>query len=478
MPHHNFTLAISQAPDFATIFGVNCDCVALIWEARSEALTRVCPSMRNQDEDFAQTVRLGPGKAYEWGAASADARLAWRIGRFHPRWRDAVETLARQSPIIADLAESFPALLFALASGYGVPPARSVAFRRLSAGAPLGLVAEGLGLAWWTRKLPAGALKDPLPVFPSDADFSRRMVNLIPRDVTQCATWLTLVSEAVLAGGRQYVLWAARHGIALSGTLVEPQRQLLHAWVWMGWHPGTMGSALIRRPWSADLGIKRVLDEFGVFVQRVAIADAMGTGRAPPLVQDAIVDGYTFHTLRTAFEFISAADRLDNCLEQYGERLSRGTCSVALIQEAGVAIACVEIGPHPIETAMPAIVQLRAAKNKRASAAVWRAAYGWLSRSEIRPISADALAPTAADRIETRQRLWGGFLADLAASPGGSATEERARYALMATPPYAELHLGGPGLLTGRAVFGRATLPRRYDTSLLQRLTNLLPRPG
>jgi hypothetical protein len=404
-----------------------------------------------------------------------DARFTWRIGLYQPMWRSAVAEVARQNPALSDLAESFPALLFALATRYGTPEQRQAAVDAVSIGAPLDAAAEALGLAWWTRKLPAGSFRDPFPVFPIDADFSRRMASLVPDGLHASTQWLTAVSEAVPAGGRQYTLWVARHGTALMGTLTESQRQAFHAWVWMGWHPGTIGHALVRRPWASDLGIKRVMDEFGAFLSRVALADALGEGKLGGFVTDLAVHGLTFRPLRTAFDYIAAAAALDNCLEQYADRLRRGTCAVAVILDGPEIVGCVEMGPHPTESAMPAIVQLRIAKNRRAPASLWSAAYAWLAACDMRPLIPHALSPSDVERTHTRATLWGAYLADIAGSPGGMALHDRARLALDGEPP----SLDQPTLTRRMPVRPVAWPPR--DTplahaSLFERLASLAGR--
>jgi hypothetical protein len=411
------------------------------------------------------------------GGLQADARFSWRIGLYHPTWRARVAAVAAHHPALADLAESFPALLFALTSGNGSASKRAAAIEAILAGESLQHTADILGLAWWTRKPPASAFREPLPPFPIDADFSRRMASLVPDGVNTCALWLTAVCEAVPAGGRQYALWTARHGVALVGTLSEAQRQAFHAWVWMGWHPGTSGHALVRRPWASDLGIKKVMEEFGAFLGRVALADALGDGKIGGVISDLHVHGLTFRPLRSAFDYINAAAALDNCLEQYADRLHRGTCAVATISDGPNIIGCVEIGPHPTESAMPAIVQLRVAKNKRASAALWSAAYAWLAACDMRPLMPHALAPSEAEKLRTRSSLWNAYLADLAASPGGSGFHERARAALSGDPP----SLDTPSLT--RHVHVRATPwphcdapPMAAHMTLFERLANIAAR--
>lgn len=336
---------------------------------------------------------------------------------------------------MADLAESFPALLFALVTGFGTAEQRAATIRVVMAGASLQDAAAQLGLAWWARKLPAGALRHPLPVFPIDADFSRRMASLVPTSLGLAGLWLSVVIEAVPAGGRHYVLWVARHGVPLMGTLTDNQRQAFHAWVWLAWHPGTFGHALVRRPWSSELGIKRVMEEFGAFMSRVTLADALGPGHLGGVVPDLQVHGLMFKPLRTVFDYMSAASALDNCLEQYADRVRRGTTAVAAIFDGPTVIGCVEVGPHPTESNMPSIVQLRIAKNRRAPAHLWSAAYAWLAACDMRPLAARSMAPTDAERTRVRTALWEPYLDDLARQPGCEAQHRTALDALSGPPP-------------------------------------------
>ena len=69
-----------------------------------------------------------------------------------------------------DLAETFPALLFALSTGFGSAPKRDRSFDLICAGASLRYAADALGLPWWLRKLPAQAFTEPLPSFPAGDD--------------------------------------------------------------------------------------------------------------------------------------------------------------------------------------------------------------------------------------------------------------------------------------------------------------------
>jgi hypothetical protein len=69
---------------------------------------------------------------------------------------------------------------------------------------------------------------------------------------------------------------------------------------------------------------------------------------------------------------------MQNCADQYADRLVRDKCRLFSIRRRGVRIATLEIGPHPRETGVLAISQLKARHNLPASADVWRAAHIWL----------------------------------------------------------------------------------------------------
>src|SRR5262249_53884732 len=77
----------------------------------------------------------------------AAARRRRRIEAFHPWGRRYVAQLPCCSAELEDLADTFPALLFALVSGYGTPQMRERAFELVSAGASLREAADAIGLA-------------------------------------------------------------------------------------------------------------------------------------------------------------------------------------------------------------------------------------------------------------------------------------------------------------------------------------------
>jgi hypothetical protein len=63
---------------------------------------------------------------------------------------------------------------------------------------------------------------------------------------------------------------------------------------------------------------------------------------------------------------------------------------------------------------MPSIVQLRAARNRRAPPEVWQATYAWLGGQHLEPLTPDRHSVRPAKRLEARRKLWGPYLAFLA----------------------------------------------------------------
>jgi hypothetical protein len=343
------------------------------------------------------------------------ARRRRRIDAFHPAFRRFVADLTRCSAALEDLCDSFPALLFALATGYATPAQRERTFDLISAGAPLREAADALGIPWWLRKLPPQAFVAPLPPLSADPAFAFRIASAIPRESRLMSTWLTRVAHAHTACGAHYALWLARQG-----DLVTPPEEFfmyLAAWAWFSTHDGHLGSRLLRKPWHGEMSLRRAREELSVWRQRVRLLECLGSGIETPWLADGTAGGYSFVALRTVDDFVAESEALDNCLDQYADQLHTGVCALFSIRRAGRSVACVEIGLHEAEVTMPTVVQLRAARNRRAAPEVWQATYAWLGGQRLEPLSPERLVPKPAKRVEARRQLWEPYLAFLADTP-------------------------------------------------------------
>ena len=333
---------------------------------------------------------------------------------FHPAYRRFVAELTACAGELEDLADSFPALLFGLVSGYATPEERERCFELVARGAPLRDAADALRLPWWLRRLPAEAFMAPLPVFPFDQDFSLRIANLIPRDAGATPAWLTRVSHAFEAAGPDYALWIARQP-----DLAAPPDELfsfMAAWAWFSGKPGLVGHRLVRRPWTADMSFKRAREELAAWRQRLRLIECLGPGIERAWLADGQVAGFNFVALRTVDDFIAESEALENCLDQYADQLHTGLTAVFSIRKGTRRVACVEIGLHDEEVTMPTIVQLRAARNRRAPPEVWQATFSWLGGQRLEPLSPLRHAPKPLKRIEARRELWKPYLEMLSAT--------------------------------------------------------------
>jgi hypothetical protein len=354
-------------------------------------------------------------------AECASQRQARRVGTYQAVFQRKVRDLAALSPALEDLAESFPALLFALATGYGNAEQRALAIDCVVSGASLRQAADALGLPHWLRKLPASAFTAPLVTFPLDAEFSVRMASLVPTECEIGSSWLGWVSEAVVGGGEGYALWMARYGHAVVRHLPHSNRRLMAAWSWFSQHPECSAAQLLRRRWTADMAPRRALDEFQAWRDRLALADWLGSGRMEPWLAAGTAQGFSFEPLTTAASFVAVASALDNCLDQYAHHLRRGTAMVVAVRKGGRLVACVEIGLNETELTMPSIVQLRGIKNRRVGPDVWQAAFQWLGSQAIEPFCNGRLTPAVSDRTKARRDLWRSYFEHLDAMDGQGA---------------------------------------------------------
>jgi len=337
-------------------------------------------------------------------------RRTRRIEAFAPDYRRFVQDLANSCCRIEDLADSFPALLFALATGYGTPAGREAAFALIKAGAPLRRAADALGLPWWLRHLPAQAFTGPLGSVPSAPEFAARIAPFIPSQPALAGPWLERVLYACQAGHAEFALWTGRQfrgpkPLASERTFLE-----LTAWAWHAFHPDTPGHRLLRKAWEPSLSARRAAEEVGAWRHRIALDLCLGTGLADTWLAEGSALGYDFVALRTAHDFIAEAEAMDNCLDQYAHRLECGTVRVFSVRRQSRIVADLEIAAHEHEFGIPMITQLKSARNRRAPLEVWQAAYAWLGGQSIRPAAADLALLGGGDRERRMIELWRPYL--------------------------------------------------------------------
>lgn len=347
-----------------------------------------------------------------------------RLEAFNPAYRRSLDELAGRGRAVADLADTFPALLFALATGHGTREQREAALALVECGKPLRSAAQALGLPLWLRRLPPEALTGPLNGLPDGPDMAQRISAYIPSNAEVARGWLSAVRLAALACHDGFALWtaswAAKHHRALTTDSGLETLIWLAAWAWHSGRPDLQGYRLLRRAWTPSMGYRRALEEVVVWRQRIGLAlvlDGHITPERLPQPGDGHAHGYDFVALRTAEEFIGEADVMANCLDQFANRLAERYSRVYSIRRNGRTVADLEIGLHELEQTMPVIRQLRGVRNRRAAAEVWQAAYAWLGSQSLRPVQVKE-PPAKISRLRVASRnLWQPYLSAVGDGP-------------------------------------------------------------
>ncbi|MEM1372313.1 MAG: hypothetical protein AAGG72_08840 [Pseudomonadota bacterium] len=344
------------------------------------------------------------------------------LKQFDVARRRQISELAAQHSRICDLAETFPGLLFALASGYGTSAARRQALQQIRAGKPLRHVAKTIDLPYWLRRLPAAAFTFDLHQLPIEPAHAKKLAGHIPPAPSAAKIWFWGIHYATCAGGPDFAIWVsdqiARHPTRFRGVTGRSHLRRLTAWAWHSGQPGSPGFDLLAKPWSPDMGYKRAHEECARWLCRVDLARVLARRNLKghkPWVAAGASQGHTFRELTSILDFMRESEAMDNCLDQFAQQLASRDSQVFSVEVKGRTVADVEIGRHDAEPTMPAVLQLRGQRNRRASARVWQATYAWLGeqRLAMRRVTHKAAGRPQVDRHFNRT-FWEPYITALA----------------------------------------------------------------
>lgn len=337
--------------------------------------------------------------------------LRQRLIAFHPQFHSRLLPLMAQSPLVADLAESFPALLFALATGHGTRRQRQDAICAVLQGTPLRAAADALGLPLWLRRIAPEALVCPLPHLPDDAILLATLANHIPSSAEACVAWLDRVASASRLAGRDFALWVAREKRCLPPIMADDDYQWLLAWGWASLH--APDDFLLRRRWTPALGWKRARDEITIWKKRIGLVGALATF-TDPWFENGQALGFDIVRLETPDAWVAESVAMDNCLDQYANHIAYGRIRVFSVRRNGRPVANVEITLRHDEATMPCISQVRGPRNRRASPVVWQAVHAWMGAQSFRSLfAAETSEPAAKAALAT---FWMPYLAAVRAA--------------------------------------------------------------
>ncbi|MFA5952348.1 MAG: hypothetical protein WC807_18925 [Hyphomicrobium sp.] len=299
--------------------------------------------------------------------------------RFDPARRAAVRRLLFSSSRLADLALVFPGALYALAARQGPATRRRKALELIERGAPLKVVAQTLELPLWLRRLPPEAFDGPIVGVPQSEVFGRRIANHLPRTGDDYAFWLRTVCFGAKACDEYFALWLAQQPIFSEAGDPERLFGVLAAYAWFSSADASSAHNLIVVAWRPEMALDTAVCAAKSWLNRLRLVLQLRDGTiSDPWLEAGEARGLSFVPLIEEEQILAEAHAMQNCADQYADRLAREKCRLFSVRRRGVRLATLEIGPHPREAGVLAITQLKARHNMPASAEVWQSAHAWL----------------------------------------------------------------------------------------------------
>lgn len=317
--------------------------------------------------------------------------------RFHAKIRPALCAFLASSDRAVDLANVFPGAAHAIAANGASDEDIDRAKRLTLEGAPLREVARALNLPLWLRRLPPEAFRGTTGPLPSSEMFTRRIANHLPVPASESAFWLASVGFAARACDEYFALWLAGQRVFIDSHR-DPDRlfAVLAAYAWFSGADRTRGHALINTPWRPEMAFDTAICAAKSWLNRIRLTLQLREGTVSDTwLRPGDVAGMSFQPLLTATDILAESRAMQNCADQYSDRIARDKCRLFSVRRRGVRVATIEIGPHAREPHMLAINQLKARHNLPANVDVWQAAHAWLA---TQPELRRPTSPTTPDR--------------------------------------------------------------------------------
>jgi hypothetical protein len=187
---------------------------------------------------------------------------------------------------------------------------------------------------------------------------------------------------------------------------------LLAAYAWFSNADLARARGLIVVPWRPEMALDTAVCAAKSWLNRMRLVLQLRPGvLTDPWLEPGEARGFSFVPLLDHEAILAEAHAMQNCADQYADRLARDKCRLFSIRRRGVRVATLEIGPHPREAGVLAISQLKARHNLPASAEAWQAAHTWMGgQRELKRASNGVPAERPFDS-ETWDALMAGYRA-------------------------------------------------------------------
>jgi hypothetical protein len=281
---------------------------------------------------------------------------------------------------MVDLALVFPGA-FHLIAGSDLPREQRERARQLvHEGAPLKDVARVLGLPLWMRRLPPEAFRGALAIPSASETFSRRITSHLPANAAESATWLKSVAFGVRACNYYFALWLAAQPLYREPCEPEELLAVLAAYAWYSNSEAARAHSLVLVPWRPEMALETAVCAAKSWLNRLRLVMQLRPGTIDdPWLASGEAMGLTFVPITEASQILAEAHGMQNCADQYANRLACDRCRLFSVRRRNQRVATLEIAAHPREAGVLTITQLKARHNMPAAGEVWQAAHAWLA---------------------------------------------------------------------------------------------------
>lgn len=333
-----------------------------------------------------------------------DMALTTLLQRFGPEHQEALELLAYRGKALADLAQSFPLLFFALATGGGTARRRRKAIALAEEGALLRDVANAMGLPLALRRIAPEACRRRLPFSVWSGRAGMVLANQIPEEPDRQARWLKAVFFAVRAAGEPFAFWAGaqRELLEFRGLDVRLLRPLA-MYVWHSTNTASAVNWLVFSGWTPECSFATAMVETRHWLNRLKLyAHFDGVWLRAPWPMERHFEGYQFEPLIDFWQILEERLDMRNCLDGYAERLLGTPYMLVSIRRNGLRLATLELAMSPSGGHAPYVVQLRGVANTAVSPDLERLVEAWIQWHAGRRIVKPAFqkARAGADRLD------------------------------------------------------------------------------
>lgn len=314
-------------------------------------------------------------------AARSDM-LERQLRRYDSRFQGAVRALAARHSRIADLAASFPGLLFALAVPRpGFDPAR--ALTRVIDGHALVDVAAAAGVPTWLRKLPPETFACPIPRLPDGELFRRQIANHLPQVPRLAPGWLQIVAGIAEVAHEPAAVWIAREFLREPKRVIPGRLRLVGLWAWFSGQPETFGHELIDKPWTPDIRIGPAFAAADVWLTNIQLHVSLARRPIADMwLEPARAAGYDFVPLSTIAAISEEATAMKNCVRTYGYSLALNCSRLWSVRRDGERVATLEVGCCHGDP-LPNIIELKGVANAEVPRELWWVARQWLHAHDL-----------------------------------------------------------------------------------------------